>query len=112
MSDVVEQTFPQRLAGKTAVVTGAGSGLGRASARRLSAEGASVVVVDIDGDSADRVAAELPSAVSVQADIASEAAVQRYVDLGFTDVHLLDVGDDPDHWIDVIGSAVVAKIRP
>lgn len=97
MSDIEQTTVPRRLAGKVAVVTGAGSGLGRASAERLAAEGASVVVVDIDGDSAERVAGALPTAIAVQADIADEDAVQRYVDAGVAafgriDLHHLNAG--------------------
>ncbi len=42
-----------RLSDKTAIVTGAGSGIGRAMARRFSAEGASVVIIDIDASAAD-----------------------------------------------------------
>jgi 3-hydroxybutyrate dehydrogenase len=48
-----------RLDGKVALVTGAGSGIGRACALRLSAEGAKVRVVDIDGDAARSVAHEV-----------------------------------------------------
>lgn len=42
------QSFPSRFKGKTVVVTGAGSGIGRAVAERLAAEGARVVATDID----------------------------------------------------------------
>ena len=45
-----------RLDGKIAIVTGAGSGLGRAAATRLAAEGASVVYVDIDSGGASETA--------------------------------------------------------
>ncbi|MEU7688978.1 3-hydroxybutyrate dehydrogenase [Microbispora hainanensis] len=47
------------LEGRTALVTGAGSGIGRACARRLAAEGAHVVVADINAEAASKVAAEI-----------------------------------------------------
>jgi NAD(P)-dependent dehydrogenase (short-subunit alcohol dehydrogenase family) len=56
------------LEGKVAVVTGAASGIGLACATRLAAEGAKVVVVDIAGDEAHRVAQAL-GAVAVRADV-------------------------------------------
>lgn len=81
-----------------AVVTGAGGGLGRASARRLAADGANVVVVDIDGDRAAATAADLPvKALAVQADVAQEADVHGYVGaavqhFGHIDLHHLNAG--------------------
>lgn len=48
-----------RLDGQVALVTGGGSGIGRATCRRMAAEGARVAVVDLDGDAADQVAAEV-----------------------------------------------------
>jgi rhamnulose-1-phosphate aldolase/alcohol dehydrogenase len=69
---------PKPLAGRIALVTGGGSGIGRATARRLAAEGACVVVADRDGDSASAVAAGIGTAdvaASVTADVTIEADV-------------------------------------
>jgi NAD(P)-dependent dehydrogenase (short-subunit alcohol dehydrogenase family) len=74
-----------RFAGKTALVTGAAQGIGRAIAERFSREGANTVLLDIDGDLVARVAAELIAgggvAEAVGGDIARRddvrAAVQR-----------------------------------
>jgi rhamnulose-1-phosphate aldolase/alcohol dehydrogenase len=69
---------PRPLATRVALITGAGSGIGRAIAHRLAAEGACVVVADRDGPAASRVAAEIGSAdvaVAVTADVTQEDAV-------------------------------------
>ncbi|HEY1734739.1 MAG TPA: SDR family NAD(P)-dependent oxidoreductase, partial [Acidimicrobiales bacterium] len=54
-----EYLSPGRFAGKAALVTGAGSGIGRATARRLAAEGAAVACLDIAEDAVKTVAAEI-----------------------------------------------------
>lgn len=69
---------PKPLATRVALVTGAGSGIGRAIARRLVAEGACVVVADLDAASAAVVAEELGGpdrAVAVTVDVTSEDQV-------------------------------------
>ncbi len=66
----------QRLQDRVAVITGAGSGIGLASARRLAAEGAVVIAVDID-EAAGKAAAEEAGGTFIAADVSSEDDVQR-----------------------------------
>ncbi|MFD7436140.1 bifunctional aldolase/short-chain dehydrogenase [Streptomyces sp. NPDC059861] len=69
---------PKALATRVALVTGAGSGIGRAIAHRLVAEGACVVVADLDSGNAARVAEELggcDKAVAVTVDVTSEGQI-------------------------------------
>jgi rhamnulose-1-phosphate aldolase/alcohol dehydrogenase len=69
---------PKPLAARVAFVTGAGSGIGKAIAHRLAAEGACVIVADIDATSAESVAREIggtDTAISVVADVTDEAQI-------------------------------------
>ncbi|CAN7493754.1 SDR family oxidoreductase [Variovorax sp. LjRoot130] len=92
-----------RLAGKVAVVTGAARGIGRATAERLLAEGAKVVVSDVNVDQLHKTAGEIgtPDAVlALPADVAKksevvqlvEAAVQRF---GAVDIMVNNAGIAP-----------------
>lgn len=68
------------LAGKVAFVTGAAGAIGSAIARRLSDNGASVVVADINVEGARAVAEALPDAIAVEVDIRSQAAIAAAID--------------------------------
>jgi len=75
---LARQPAPKPLATRVALVTGGGSGIGKAIAQRLAAEGACVVVADVNLEAASEVAAELGGpdvAVAVHADVTDEAAV-------------------------------------
>ena len=67
---------PQRFTSKTAFVTGAGSGIGEATARALVAEGARVVLADVDAAAVEALAGELgPQATATALDVRDEEAV-------------------------------------
>lgn len=68
-----------RFEGKVAVVTGAASGIGRATAARLGSEGARLLLVDRDGAQLAATAKDLDAAAHLEADVTDEAAVDGYV---------------------------------
>jgi NAD(P)-dependent dehydrogenase (short-subunit alcohol dehydrogenase family) len=68
-----------RFEGKAALVTGGGSGIGEAIVRRLAAEGASVVVMDVQPEAAERVAGDIPSGSPFAGDVTDPQASERAV---------------------------------
>ncbi len=72
-----------KLDGQVAIVTGAGSGLGRAIARRLSREGAMITAADLNGGAAEKLAGEIKnhgrSGICIQMDVSVENDVERTV---------------------------------
>src|SRR5206468_3396829 len=84
------------LAGRVAIVTGAGDGIGRGVARRFAAEGASVLIAERDADSGKQVASDIAeefgvAALSTQTDVANEAAVREMVDVANRELGPVDI---------------------
>jgi NAD(P)-dependent dehydrogenase (short-subunit alcohol dehydrogenase family) len=83
------------LSKKVAVVTGSASGIGRSTAEVLAAQGASVVIADINGDVAEEVAAELrkagSEAVAIRVDVSVEADVKAMVELAVSQFGGIDI---------------------
>lgn len=99
-------TVPFELDGAVAVITGGGSGIGRAAASAFAGRGARVVVSDLDGERADRAAAEVRAdgadAIAVQADVSRQEDLEAVrdrclgqfgrVDVVFNNVGVLAMG--------------------
>jgi len=101
-------------AGRVALITGGGSGIGRATAHRFAAEGMRVCIVDIDADAAATVADEL-GGLAVSCDVSDPAQVDatfsRCADkLGGLDLAFLNAGITV-HWSGDIGSLDLADYR-
>jgi NAD(P)-dependent dehydrogenase (short-subunit alcohol dehydrogenase family) len=81
--------------GKVAVVTGAGSGIGRSSAARFAAEGAAVLVADVRGDKAEKVAALIVEgggrALASETDISDAAQVEAMIERAVRELGGVDV---------------------
>ncbi|MEA9985841.1 3-oxoacyl-ACP reductase [Subtercola sp. RTI3] len=89
----------QRLAGKVAVITGGASGIGLATARRFAAEGATVVIADLD-ETAGTLAATEVGGLFVPVDVTDEAQVNHLFDLtndtyGSVDIAFNNAGISP-----------------
>ncbi|MGP3998730.1 SDR family oxidoreductase [Streptomyces sp. 8N706] len=118
-----------KVAGKVAIVTGGGGGIGAALARGLAAEGASVLVADIDGAAAEEVSATIDNAhpggaIGAAADVSDEAQIRQLIAqagsaFGPVDLYFANAGisggkglDAPeDVWDRVIDVNLRAHIR-
>jgi NAD(P)-dependent dehydrogenase (short-subunit alcohol dehydrogenase family) len=105
----------ERLAGRVAVITGGGSGIGLASARRLAAEGAKVVVGDVD-PVAGAAAAKEVDGLFVQVDVTDaeqvEAMFQQAVDTyGSLDVAFNNAGISPPDDDSILTTGIDAWLR-
>jgi len=114
-----------KLEGRGAVVTGAGGGIGKALAARLVAEGARVVVNDLNAESVEATAAEI-GAIAVPGDCSSAEGVRRLIDtathsLGRIDLYLANAGIDrtqadslqasDDDWAVMLETNVMSHVR-
>ena len=84
-----------RLDGKTALITGADSGIGRASAERMASEGAAIMCADIDGDGAEQTALTIGQrggkASFLTLDVSSESEVKEAVEQTVRELSGLDI---------------------
>ena len=104
-----------RLDGKVAVITGAASGIGRASARRFAAEGAAVCVADVADEAGERVAEEV-GGLYVHADVTDPSDVERLYEqaaarFGGIDVLFNNAGISPPDDVSVLDTSLAAWRR-
>ena len=92
----------RRLMGRTILITGAARGIGAACARRLSADGAKLVLTDIDGAGVEHLAAELGQ-VALKADVRRREDIERMVDEPYRRWGRLDV---------LFNNAGVIRVQP
>src|SRR3954449_13334492 len=99
---------PLDFSGKVALVTGAGSGMGLATARAFAESGASVVLADYNGDAVERAAAEIVSAghkaIAVRCDVSDDARVAAMVDRAVAEFGRLDAAFN--------NAGVMARLAP
>jgi len=119
------QNSAERFAGQTIIVTGAGSGIGRATALRLIGEGAVVVASDVSDERLSELTAEVSSEklLTVQGDISQEPTVERIIAAalgrvdglanvaGIMDGFLPSAEIDDATWERVIGVNLTAVMR-
>jgi NAD(P)-dependent dehydrogenase (short-subunit alcohol dehydrogenase family) len=95
-----------RLAGKSAIVTGSGRGIGRATAIRFAQEGADVLVPDLDRKGAEETAAEIRRlgrrAVPLQMDVTRMADIQRMVETALREFGKIDI---------LVNNAGITKVK-
>jgi len=91
-----------RLTGRTVLITGAARGIGAACARRLAADGAKLVLADLDGAGVEKLAAELGQ-VAVRADVTRPEDIERIVDEPYRRWGRLDV---------LFNNAGVIRVQP
>lgn len=109
------EVVSQRLEDRTAVITGGGSGIGLASARRLAAEGARVVVADID-PVAGKAAADEVGGLYVPVDVTAEEEVRRLYEItretyGRVDIAFNNAGISPPEDTSILETGIEAWRR-